>query len=111
MVKSNANAWSNGVQFPTQEHRACEEAIAKLATMPLLYRVGEVVRAITSQYPSPERAEHMSKAEIEAFHKLLIAQETLQADEAERRARALKAWGDDQLADDVRVGRSNAQKR
>lgn len=88
-------------QLAAQEYRAREEAIAKLATMPLLYRVGEVVRAIKHQYPSPEHVESMSKAEIEANHKLLIAQETLQADEADLRARALKAWGDDQLAESM----------
>lgn len=82
-----------------QEDRARGEAISKMATMSLLERVGEVVAAIKHQSPSPVHLERMSKAEVGAYHKLSIVQEAQQAEEAERRADLLKAWGDDMLAE------------
>lgn len=95
------NMLADLARHAAQEDRARGEAIRKMANMSLLDRVGEVVAAIKTQFPSPSTLERMSKIEIGEYHKLSIVQEAQQAEEAARRSGVFKAWGDVELAESM----------
>jgi hypothetical protein len=86
-------------KLAAQEHKAREDAISKKAEMWLSHRIFKVMHELTLQFPCPIALEQMSKVEIIAARELGIVQETRVADEAERRARAFREMGDEQIAE------------